>query len=223
MKKGETLKHISIATANKRLGAIRNTFGSDSEMYRMASNYVESHVDEKYLVRDEDNNLLRIKAKEEKFHMEDQEYTTKNGEIKTHKVKVVDKEGLNLGDAFGRSNTWEENLPTVTQALKQIKDENNIEGSIKDNKKVLVPLANIRAAAINLFEPTVSDIYEVANDDDALAAVDPENAARLQKEAEKLIDEKRQGFSSTSELQDWIYRTSLVVQEYNEASEDARR
>lgn len=220
-------KKITIATANARLKSLAKEFGHGSEVYAMASNYIASHIDEKYIVKNDQNDIIRIKAVEEKYHMEDQEYTTKSGDVKTHQVKVVDKEGLNLADAFGRSATWEKYLPTVTGILKDVKDENNIKGNIKENKQDLKRLAELKAAIVNEYQPTVNDIYGVLNDDDSLAAEDPDNAYRLMAEAADLIDEKKDAQEAhiidTAWMESWIARASKVVRDYQERIEDIRR
>ena len=218
---------ITVATANARLKSLAKTFGYKSEVYTMASTYTASHVDDKYIVKNDQGDIIRIKAQEEKYHMEDQEYTTKAGTTKTHQVKVVDKEGLNLSDAFGRSASWEKYLPTVTGILKDVKDENNVEGNIKENKQELMRLAELKAAIINEYQPTVNDIYGVLNDDDSLAAEDPDNAYRLMGEAEDLINEKKDAqeahIINTAWMEDWISRASKVVRDYQERVEDIRR
>lgn len=226
-KETKPIPKITIATANARLKSLAKTFGYKSEVYIMASTYVASHVDNKYIVKNDQKDIIRIKAKEEKYHMEDQEYINKNGETKTHKVKVVDKEGLNLGDAFGRSASWEKYLPTVTGILKDVKEENNVEGNIKDNRQDLMRLAELKATTINNYQPTVNDIYGVLNDDDSLAAEDPDNAYRLMGEAADLIEEKKDAQTNniinTAWMSGWISRASKVVRDYQERVEDIKR
>lgn len=226
-KETKPIPKITIATANARLKSLAKTFGYKSEVYAMASTYVASHIDDKYIVKNDANDIIRIKATEEKYHMEDQEYTTKNGETKTHQVKVVDKEGLNLNDAFGRSSSWEKYLPKTMGILTDVKEENNIEGTIKENKKELMRLAELKAAIVNDYQPTVNDIYGVLNDDDSLAAEDPDNAYRLMAEASDLIDEKNDAqdahIITTAWMEDWIHRASKVVKDYQERVEDMKR
>lgn len=174
-------KGIKISTANARMGNIIKTFGKSSEVYKTASDYIEERVDEKFIKRDKDNNIVGIRQ-------------TKESEA------IAD-------NAFGRSTVFNEYLPTVSGLLKAVKEENNIEGSVKENKKILMNLAEIHSSTLRNYDTTVDDIYDVRDDVDALGD------STMVAEAQKLLDTREKTSAWLSAARDLVARYDIAVQE----------
>ena len=192
-------KSMKVGTANYRMGAIIKEFGFNSEVYQMASEYLEERVDERFLKRNDVGQITGIKQLKEKSHID-----PATGE------KVVDEAGTPSNNVFGRSSIFEEMMPSPQQLLSKMKEENKIKGSIKDNKKVLVNLANVYASTMRSYDTTVDDIYDVRDDVDALGD------AKFVDEAQSLLDEREK-------TMDWIAKAKDLVRRYEEAAQKARQ
>lgn len=192
-------KSMKVGTANARMSAIIKEFGFGSEVYQMASEYLEERVDEKFLKRNDVGQITGIRQLKEKSHLD-----PATGE------KVVDQAGTPSDNVFGRSSVFDQMLPTVQGILKQAKEENKVEGTIKENKKMLVPLANALAETMRSYDTTVDDIYDVRDDVDALGD------AKFVDEAQSLLDEREK-------TMDWIAKAKDLVRRYEEAAQKARQ
>lgn len=177
-------KKIKVGTANARMSNIKKTFGVDSEVYKMASDYIEERVDEKFIKRDTSGNITGIRQ-----------------------TKEAEKLSEN---AFGRSDVFDEFLPTVSGLLKAVKEENDIKGSVKDNRTVLINLAEVHAANLRSYDVTVDDIYDVRDDVDALGD------ATMVAEAQQLLDEREKTSA-------WLSAARDLVARYDEAVQEARQ
>ena len=206
---------ITVAAANQRLKALAKTFGYESEVYRMASDYIEDRIDDDYIKRDKNGNILRIVAHQGKEVEKESSFTNKNGTEIKRKYTVVE-EGVDLNNAFGRSYTFDQKLPKVMDLLKTVATENNIEGTIKGNaemKKKLIPLANVYAHRVTEYNSAVDELYHVRDDIDALASYDPETAIRLSEEAKGALDDRER-------TDTWIADANEIIKEYHDAYED---
>ena len=206
---------ITVAAANQRLKALAKTFGYESEVYKMASGYIEDRIDDKYIKKDDNGNILRIIAHQGKEVEKESSFTNKKGtEIKRNYTVV--EEGVDLNNAFGRSYTFDQYLPKVMDLLKTVATENNIEGTIKGNaemKKQLIPLANAYAHRVSDYNTAVDELYNVRDDIESVGAYDPETAIRLSEEAKGALDDRER-------TDTWIALANQIIQEYNDAYED---
>lgn len=91
-KEVQHLKTIKIPTVNRRLSTLREEFGVNSEIYKAAESYIDEHLDDKFINRDGFGNIVSISK---------------------------GKEALNLNKLFGRSDVFDEYIPTVTQVYKR--------------------------------------------------------------------------------------------------------
>lgn len=139
------LKKIGAGTANARMSSIINEFGIGSEVYQMASDYIEERVDEKFIKRNKAGDIIGIRQTKE----------------------AKDKLGENV---FGRSDIFNEYLPTTNSIYKKVMEEEGYSGTIKANKDVLRPLVEVYAHKMGSYDDTVLDVYDVRDNTDALDA-----------------------------------------------------
>ena len=59
------MKTIKIPTVNRRLSTLREEFGIDSEIYKAAEGYIEEHLNDKFINRDEYGNIVSISKSKE--------------------------------------------------------------------------------------------------------------------------------------------------------------
>ena len=199
---------ISVATANARLKKIYETFDPKSSIYQTAAAYVEEHIDEKYLKRDDDGNIMGIKQTKE----------------------LKNKEAL-----FGRSYVFDEMLPTIqkkggildreiTAFKKEIKDRqgplteqeqeimtSNTKTILKDPSltKFFVGRANIVASDLSKYDQDdgiISEIYVVRDNSEGLI----EGADDFHNDAVELLDRKER-------TADWVREARKLVRDYEAA------
>lgn len=206
---------ITVAAANQRLKALAKTFGYESEVYKMASAYIEDRIDEQYIRRDKNNNIKNIIAHQGKEIEKESSFTNKQGtEIKRNYTVV--EEGVDLNNAFGRSYTFEQYLPKVMDLFKAVAKDNNVEGTIRGNeavKKKLIPLANAYAHQVTEYNAAIDELYNVRDDIESVGSYDPETAIRLSEEAKSALDDRER-------TDTWIALANQLIQEYNDAYED---
>lgn len=206
---------ITIATANARLKALEKTFGFDSEVYQMASDYIKEKIDDEYIVKNDAGDIIRIKAHQGVEVEKEKSWINKNGKEVTQKYKVIEG-GVDLENAFGRAELFDEQLPTVTSIIKRTMAAEGIEGTIKDNKLVVAPLANAYAHVIRNFDDKVHEVYGVRDDEGSLGYYDRPLADSYHDKAVDLLAERKKAI-------EWIARANNLINEYWAAVEDKKR
>lgn len=196
---------ISVATAHARLKKIYDTFGPESTVYQTAASYVEEHIDDKYLRRDADGNIMGISQSKE----------------------LKNKEAL-----FGRSYVFDEMLPTVqkkggildreiTAFKKEIRDRqgpltaqeqeimtSNTKTILKDPTltKFFTGRANVIAADLDSYDQKdgiINEVYIVRDNLEGLI----EGADDFHSDAIELLDRKER-------TADWVREARKLVQDY---------
>lgn len=211
------LDKMMAGTANYRMGKLIETFGADSEVYKMASDYIEERVDEKYIKRAKEsvydsngaviipkNSIIGIRQVKTKYVTEEVD-DPKYGKV----VNIKAVEQGTPDSVFGRSDIFDTYLPSPQQLLNTVKEEFNIEGSVKDNKKHLINLAEVYAKKMRSYDTTVSDVYDVLNNVDMLD-VDQFEANGFKEDAEKLL-------SVREKTSAWIEEAKKLADEYDMA------
>jgi len=206
---------ITVATANARLKALAKTFGFDSEVYQMASDYVKEKIDDEFIVKNDAGDIVRIKAHQGKEVEKEKSWINKNGKEVVQKYKVVEG-GVDLENAFGRAELFNEQLPTVTGIIKRAMEVEDVEGTIKANKEKMIPLVNAWAKEIRNFDNNVNDVYDVKEDAGSLSYFDSALAKKYHNEAVDLLNEREQSMSWTAKAKD-------IVKRYWDSVEDAKR
>ena len=209
-------KGITVSAANARLKALAKEYGYDSKVYQMASEYIEEHIDDKY-IRKKDGHIVNIVAHQGKeVEKEKASFINKAGKEVTQTYKVIE-EGVDLKNAFGRSDVFDEYLPTITGLTKKMMDEHSIKGTIKENKEIVKPYANAYAAVKVSYKPTVDDLYAIRDRDPlTLAELDPAEYDRLKGKAQELLD-------SREKTEAWVEEAKNLYVEYKEKVEEALR
>lgn len=196
------LKQMMAGTANYRMGQIIKEFGVNSEVYQMASEYIEEHVDDKYIKKDKAGNIIGIKQIKSKYQTEEVP-DDKYGKV----VKITGIEEGTPDSVFGRSDIFNTYLPSPTQIFSTVKAEEGIKGSVKENKQVLRPLVEAYAHKMRSYDTTVSDVYDVKDNVDALDA-DVYSAHDFYSRAVSILQYREK----TSE---WIDAAKALVEEYD--------
>lgn len=209
-------KKISISAANARLKALDKEFGKNSEIYQMASEYIERVLDKNFVAKEtiKDSSgkdvsvVSHIKNIKEISHME-KYIDEKTGEEKER--KVIDKKGTPTKEEnlFGRSEVFDEYLPSPQLILKKMKDEYSIEGTIKENKTVLKNYAEMWAKTMNDYDTTVEGLYDILENSETVEG----DISVLKENAQKLLDSREKTVS-------WIEEAKKLYLDYMEQAED---
>lgn len=212
-------KTIPVQTINKRLVKLREEFGVDSAVYKAAEDYIKEHFPDKIMVEKKNKNGEIVTKKnsntpvlvEKKMLNKD-----KDGHILS-----ISKNSVNLGKKyiFGRSEVFDEYIPTVSEAYKREADllkerigppttlEQKIISSKSQKEMVADPKikaylknqANRTAKALNEYEDIVDTLYEAAS----------KGTEKIKTSAQNLLDIRERTV-------DWIAQAKLVVEAYEQ-------
>ena len=206
------MKTIKIPTVNRRLSTLREEFGIDSEIYKAAEGYIEEHLNDKFINRDEYGNIVSISKS---------------------------KEALDLPRVFGRSDVFDEYIPTVTQVYKreleaqrQLYEDRSeymqgpltaleaaLESGVSTKKIIQDPLiarylsykAEQMAEALADYSGTVDEVYVVRDN-----KYNVPDVSDLQETAQDLLDNR-------TKTVDWVRRAQDLIIEYKERTENFLR
>lgn len=195
---------LTLAAANQRLNALAETFGTDNEIYQTADDYISERLDEKYLVRDDQGTLVRIKQSKDIKAKPWGKSTSADEYIPTVRDVIKKEMGFlkeELEDRVGPLTKQEDKLMKGKLTQTEAKTDPNM-------YKRIVRGAIQRAADLGDIDSLIDELYGVR---DNAAAVVPELYGNMQEEAQALLD-------SREKSSEWVFRARKLVDEYTSVS-----
>ena len=211
------MKKIDIPAVNKRIATIAKHFGTDSEVYRRATHYIEANVNEKYLKKNDAGEVIGIRQtkealKETKLYMRPEAL---NEYVPTVRDLYKDERQALLDEIQNRevSFTGPDLNPAEIKKMPLKEVMSGRFGAYFTNRIEAV------YADLNDQKSIVLEVYDVRDNKQGLNDADYMSGGYYDR-AMTLIDELQQG---TGRDRDWVRRARALVSEYYEACNEQIR
>ena len=205
------MKKIDIPAVNRRIAQIAKQFGTDSEVYKRATHYIEANVNDKYLKKNKSGEVVGIRQTKEalaetNLYMRPEalnEYVpTINDLFKSEKQALIDeienRDKLSIGPDL---------------SLAEIKGMTIREAKMGRLSTYLTNRIEAVYADLNKQKAIVSNVYDVRDNKQGLNDAEY-TGGRYYEEAMDLVDELQNGKGRD---RDWVRRARALVQRYEDA------
>lgn len=213
------MKSIGIAAVNTRIKSIATQFGTDSEVYRRATHYIEANVADKYLKKDKvTGEVIGIRQtkealKEAKLYMRPEalnEYVPQVRDLFVSEKAALVEEIQNRSKTF----TGPDLDPSAVKNMsyKTIMADPNLSRYFTNRIESLY-------ADLNDQKSIILQVYDVRDNKQELNDADY-NAGNFHSDALDLVDELHAGLGRN---RDWMRRARALIQRYEDACNEQIR